>query len=190
MTNVDTQQPAGAALIWTGMIAKTHVMALSRARDLVRLETIVSRRAERAKYRARASSKAAARFITSGKLGNLGLVEIAVPLWRGQDYYDELGRGTYERDGGGVLLTQAIHSIDLALNLTGPVSTIRAATTTTPLHPMAPGDFVVAGLRFASGAVGSLVASTAPVVNRRDGIQQIVPPDPQGSVEAHLAGAT
>ncbi|MFT5742904.1 MAG: hypothetical protein ACI86S_000966 [Paracoccaceae bacterium] len=32
MTNVDTQQPAGAAIIWTGMIAKTHVMALSGAR--------------------------------------------------------------------------------------------------------------------------------------------------------------
>ncbi|MEJ6478684.1 MAG: Gfo/Idh/MocA family oxidoreductase, partial [Octadecabacter sp.] len=126
----------------------------------------------------------------SGKLGNLGLVEIAVPLWRGQDYYNELGRGTYERDCGGVLLTQAIHSIDLALNLTGPVSTVRATTTATLLRPMASEDFVVAGLRLASGAIGSLLASTVLVVNWRDGIQQIVPPDPQGSGEAHLAGAT
>ncbi|MFT5742903.1 MAG: hypothetical protein ACI86S_000965 [Paracoccaceae bacterium] len=53
---------------------------------------------------------------------------------------------------------------------------------------MASEDFVVACQRFASGAVGSLLASTALVVNWRDGIQQIVPPDPQGSGEAHLGG--
>ena len=129
MTNVDTQQPAGATPIWTGMIAKTLVMALSDARGMLGLETIVSRRAERAQHRAPASSKVPARLITSGKLRNLGLVEIAAPLWRGQDYYDELGRGTYERDGGGVLLMQAIHSIDLALSMAGPVSAVRATTT-------------------------------------------------------------
>lgn len=112
-------------------------------------------------HRMRADAKAAARHIASGALGKLGHVEIVAPLWRPQSYYDELGRGTYERDGGGVLLTQAIHTIDLALSLTGPVVAVQGMTATTPLHQMEAEDFAVAGLRFANGAVGSLVASTA-----------------------------
>lgn len=112
-------------------------------------------------HRMRDTSKAARQVIDSGELGKIGLVEIAAPLWRAQSYYDELDRGTYERDGGGVLITQAIHTIDLALSLAGPVSRVQAMTATTPLHEMEAEDFAVAGLHFASGAVGSLIASTA-----------------------------
>lgn len=112
-------------------------------------------------HRFRDPSQEAARLIADGSLGALGHVEIAAPLWRDQSYYDEAGRGTYARDGGGVLLTNAIHSIDLVLGLTGPVTQVQAMTATTPLHRMEAEDFAVAGLRFASGAVGSLVASTA-----------------------------
>ncbi len=112
-------------------------------------------------HRMRAPSLAAMRFIETGTLGKLGHVEIAVPLWRPQSYCNELGRGTYDRGGGGVLLTQAIHTIDLALSLTGPVTSVQAMTATTPLHQMEAEDFAVAGLRFANGAVGSLTASTA-----------------------------
>lgn len=112
-------------------------------------------------HRFRDPSQEAARLIASGDLGALGHVEIAAPLWRDQSYYDEAGRGTYARDGGGVLLTNAIHSIDLMLSLTGPITEVQAMTATTPLHRMEAEDFAVAGLRFASGAVGSLVASTA-----------------------------
>jgi len=112
-------------------------------------------------HRMRTTSKAASRLVAQGELGKLGHVEIAVPLWRDQSYYDELGRGTYARDGGGVLITQAIHTIDLALSLTGPVTSVQAMTATTPLHQMEAEDLAVAGLRFACGAVGSFVASTA-----------------------------
>lgn len=125
-------------------------------------------------HRMRAPSLAAARLIASGSLGRLGHVEIAAPLWRDQTYYNELGRGTYARDGGGVLLTQAIHTIDLALSLTGPaagpVTTVRAMTATTPLHQMEAEDFAVAGLTFANGAAGSLVASTASFPQRPETI--------------------
>lgn len=121
-------------------------------------------------HRMRKSSMAAASLVKSGKLGKLGLVEISVPLWRDQTYYDTLGRGTYARDGGGVLLTQAIHTIDLALSLTGDVSSVQAMTATTPLHKMEAEDFAVSGLRFASGAVGSIVASTAVYPHRRETI--------------------
>lgn len=121
-------------------------------------------------HRMRAPSLAAARLVASGSLGTLGHVEIAAPLWRDQTYYNELGRGTYARDGGGVLLTQAIHTIDLALSLTGPVTTVRAMTATTPLHQMEAEDFAVAGLTFANGAVGSLIASTASFPQRPETI--------------------
>ncbi len=250
-----TQDRVGVALIGAGMIAKTHVAALSGAQQVAQLKTIVSRRPERAHYladhydgpapdfssdlaavatdpqismaivatppsvrkdviealakagthillekpvgrtpdearevveiceregvmlgvmfqhRMRQTSIAAARHVASGALGKLGLVEIAVPLWRDQSYYDELGRGTYARDGGGVMITNAIHSIDLALSLTGPVTNVQAMTATSPLHNMEAEDFAVAGLRFASGAVGSFVASTAMYPHRTEVIR-------------------
>jgi len=94
-------------------------------------------------------------------LGALISVENNVPWWRPQSYYDEPGRGTYARDGGGVLITQAIHPIDLMLSLTGPVSEVTAMCATSGFHQMEGEDFVVAGMRFENGAIGQLFASTA-----------------------------
>lgn len=112
-------------------------------------------------HRFRAASLKAKALVDSGTLGPLAMADIAVPWWRPQSYYDEPGRGTYARDGGGVLISQAIHTIDLALSLTGPVASVQAMTATTAQHAMEAEDFAVAGLRFASGAVGALVANTA-----------------------------
>ncbi len=112
-------------------------------------------------HRFREASRAAKDLIDSGELGELGLAEIAVPYWRGQDYYDELGRGTYARDGGGVLISQAIHTIDLVNHLVGPVKSIQAMTAKTRFHRMEAEDVAVAGLTFANGAAGSFVATTA-----------------------------
>lgn len=112
-------------------------------------------------HRLRAASQKASELVRSGKLGELGLAEFNVPWWREQSYYDEPGRGTYSRDGGGVLISQAIHTIDLGLSLAGPVRSVQALARTTRFHEMEAEDFVVAGLEFTSGAVGSLVASTA-----------------------------
>jgi len=94
-------------------------------------------------------------------LGALHAVECHVPWWRAQSYYNELGRGTYERDGGGVMISQAIHIMDLMLSLTGPVADVTAMAATTGLHQMESEDFVSAGLRFDNGAVGNLFATTA-----------------------------
>jgi predicted dehydrogenase len=112
-------------------------------------------------HRMREASRAAAELVMGGTLGALGLAEISIPWWRDQAYYDEPGRGTYARDGGGVLISQAIHTIDLALSLTGPVEEVTAMTATTRFHDMEAEDMAVAGLRFAGGAVGWLTASTA-----------------------------
>ena len=121
-------------------------------------------------HRVRSASLEARRLLNAGTLGKQGHIEIAVPLWRAQSYYDELDRGSYARDGGGVLLTQAIHTIDLALSFTGHLIRVQAMTATTPLHNMESEDLAVAGLHFASGAVGSLVASTATFPHGRETI--------------------
>lgn len=94
-------------------------------------------------------------------LGPLIAIEVAVPWWRPQSYYDEPGRGTYERDGGGVLISQAIHTLDLMLSFTGPISEVTAMCATTAMHSMEAEDFVSAGVSFANGAVGQIFATTA-----------------------------
>ncbi|MFV0333652.1 MAG: Gfo/Idh/MocA family protein [Tropicimonas sp.] len=100
-------------------------------------------------------------LIDAGELGDLALVRAEIPWWRDQAYYDIPGRGTLARDGGGVLISQAIHVLDLMLSLTGPAQSVQALTATTTLHNMETEDFAAAGIRFASGAVGSVVATTA-----------------------------
>ncbi|PZX04670.1 Gfo/Idh/MocA family protein [Celeribacter halophilus] len=100
-------------------------------------------------------------IIEQDDLGELALVRAEIPWWRDQAYYDEPGRGTYARDGGGVLISQAIHVLDLMLSLTGPAKTVQALTATTQMHKMEAEDFAAAGVTFACGAVGSVVATTA-----------------------------
>lgn len=99
-------------------------------------------------------------LLAEGALGDLALGQLTVPWWRPQAYYDEPGRGTLARDGGGVLISQAIHSLDLMLSLTGPVAEVSAVAGTSRLHRMETEDFVSAGLRFANGALGGVIATT------------------------------
>ena len=112
-------------------------------------------------YRFRAASNHLRGLIADGALGDLAAVHVTCPWWRPQSYYDQPGRGTLERDGGGVLITQAIHTLDLMLSLTGPVAEVAAIAAATALHRMETEDFVGAGLRFANGAPGALMATTA-----------------------------
>ncbi len=112
-------------------------------------------------HRFRKVSEALAARLADGALGAIRLVSAEVPWWRDQGYYDEPGRGSYARDGGGVLISQAIHTLDLMLSLTGPVAEVQGLTATTPFHRMEAEDYAAAALRFASGAVGQVMASTA-----------------------------
>ena len=112
-------------------------------------------------HRFRESSIKLKSLIDENALGSIYSVQVNIPWWRDQSYYDEPGRGTYERDGGGVLISQAIHTLDLMINLTGPVEEVQAIAKTTSFHKMESEDFVAAGLKFKNGAVGSLMASTS-----------------------------
>jgi len=112
-------------------------------------------------HRFRAGSMRLKSLVESGALGEIAMARVEVPWWRGQEYYDQPGRGTYARDGGGVLISQAIHVLDLMLSLMGPAQSVQAFCATTSLHTMEAEDFATAGVRFVSGAVGSIVATTA-----------------------------
>jgi len=113
-------------------------------------------------HRFRAASQALAAAVAEKRYGALQAVHLVVPWWRPQEgYYDKPGRGTLAQDGGGVLITQAIHSLDLMLSLAGPVREVVALAATTGLHRMETEDFVSAGLAFANGAAGALMATTA-----------------------------
>jgi predicted dehydrogenase len=112
-------------------------------------------------HRFRPGALRLAQIVADGALGDIAAATVSVPWWRPQAYYDEPGRGTLARDGGGVLMTQAIHTLDLFLSLTGPVSRVSALGGTSRLHRMQTEDIVGAGLEFANGAFGALWASTA-----------------------------
>jgi UDP-N-acetyl-2-amino-2-deoxyglucuronate dehydrogenase len=92
--------------------------------------------------------------------GRLVLGNVIVPWWRSQKYYDSgEWRGTWQLDGGGVLMNQSIHSIDILQWLMGPVRSLFAYTDTLA-HRMETEDVAVAVLRFANGAVGTIAATT------------------------------
>jgi UDP-N-acetyl-2-amino-2-deoxyglucuronate dehydrogenase len=112
-------------------------------------------------HRFRPAARALAARLRAGDLGDVAAASVHVPWWRPQTYYDEPGRGTLSRDGGGVLVTQAIHTLDLFLSLTPRVAEVAALVATTPLHRMETEDLACAALRFTGGALGTLNATTA-----------------------------
>jgi UDP-N-acetyl-2-amino-2-deoxyglucuronate dehydrogenase len=99
--------------------------------------------------------------VSSGALGNIVGCSTSIKLWRPQSYYDQPGRGTKARDGGGVLLTQGIHTLDLMLSLAGDVAEVCGYAATTRVHRMETEDLVCAAARFANGAFGTIEATTA-----------------------------
>jgi predicted dehydrogenase len=72
-------------------------------------------------YRFRPGTVTLRKLLREGALGELLSVSCAVRWWRSAEYYAQPGRGMRSRDGGGVLLTQSIHTLDVLLDLAGPV---------------------------------------------------------------------
>jgi len=120
----------------------------------VRLGVALQRRTEPEFQRVQAA-------IAAGELGRIVLGSISMPYLRLQSYYDSADwRGTWALDGGGALMNQGIHLVDLLLWLIGDVTEVRA-TSATLAHAIQVEDCVTATLRFANGALGSITATTA-----------------------------
>jgi predicted dehydrogenase len=111
--------------------------------------------------RFREASRRLAELVATGALGPLVTGACRVQWWRPQSYYDEPGRGSLARDGGGVLLTQAIHTLDLFRSLVGRIEVIAGLAATTALHRMETEDYAAALLRLGGGVPGCFVATTA-----------------------------
>jgi len=100
------------------------------------------------------------RLLDAGALGQLVLGEAATKWHRTQGYYDSAQwRGTWALDGGS-LMNQGIHYADLLLWTMGPVAEVTAVTTTRA-HMVEVEDTALCVIRFSSGALGTLVSSTA-----------------------------
>jgi predicted dehydrogenase len=111
-------------------------------------------------HRFRPAAEKLHELIAAGRLGKLVSASASIPNWRPQSYYDQPGRGTLARDGGGVLLTQGIHTLDLLTWFAGEAAEVKSYWTTTPVHRMETEDLVCAALRFQSGALGVVHATT------------------------------
>ena len=100
--------------------------------------------------------------ISQGKFGRLTLGDTYIKWWRTQAYYDSGGwRGTWKLDGGGALMNQAIHNVDLLQWLMGDVETVTALTATLAHERIEVEDTAVAALRFKNGALGTIEAATS-----------------------------
>jgi predicted dehydrogenase len=108
------------------------------------------------------SSQKIKRAIEGGRFGRLTLGDSYVKWYRTQQYYDSgAWRGTWALDGGGALMNQAIHSVDLLTWFMGPVVEIQANAATLAHERIEVEDVVVGTLRFANGALGTIEATTA-----------------------------
>jgi UDP-N-acetyl-2-amino-2-deoxyglucuronate dehydrogenase len=100
-------------------------------------------------------------WLDSGVLGKPLLVDARVKWYRPPEYYSgSKWRGTLALDGGGALINQGIHTVDLILWLLGDVARLQARTATV-LHEIEAEDTALALLEFTSGARGTLLATTA-----------------------------
>ena len=99
--------------------------------------------------------------INSGALGSPILMSASVRWYRSPEYYEKSQwRGTRALDGGGALMNQGIHTVDLLLWLCGDVCSVWSRAITA-LHRIEVEDALVASFQFASGAIGTLEAATS-----------------------------
>lgn len=111
-------------------------------------------------HRFRPAGQRLRELLQADAIGRIVSASVSILNWRPQSYYDEPGRGDRNRDGGGVLLTQWIHKLDLFLSLVGMPEQVFAYACTSAVHEMETEDLVAGCLRFPGGALGTVHATT------------------------------
>jgi predicted dehydrogenase len=143
------------------LLEKPVAGSLAEARGLVAaMERAERKLAVMLQHRFRAVSRQLAGLVAAGGLGRLVSGSAAIRWWRPPGYFAQEGRGMKARDGGGVLLTQAIHTLDLFQSLAGPIAEVSAFAATSRLRRIDTEDMVGAAIVFADGAVGTIDATT------------------------------
>jgi predicted dehydrogenase len=99
--------------------------------------------------------------IRDGRLGQLLQCDCYVKWWRSAEYYSRPIKGSWAVEGGGALINQAIHQIDILRWLAGPVATVTANWRLGAVHKIESEDVINAMLTFKSGALGIVQASTS-----------------------------
>lgn len=99
--------------------------------------------------------------IADGRLGKLLQADAYVKWWRSDEYYSRPIKGSWAVEGGGALINQAIHQVDMLLYLMGPVESVFGMWQLGARHKIESEDVVQTMLRYASGAQGVIQASTA-----------------------------
>lgn len=120
----------------------------------VRLGAIFPRRFED-------SSRVVKKAVDEGRFGTLVLADVAIKWYRDQEYYDTGGwKGTWKLDGGGALMNQGIHGIDLLQWLLGGIESVTGFMATRAHSRIEVEDVASAAVRFRNGALGSILGTT------------------------------
>jgi predicted dehydrogenase len=98
--------------------------------------------------------------INSGRFGVITYAGIYVPWWRTDDYYKDSWHGTWNLDGGGALMNQSIHMVDMLCDLLPPIESVQAFTATLG-HKIETEDTAAVTLRYTNGALGIIYGTTA-----------------------------
>lgn len=98
--------------------------------------------------------------VDKGRFGTITCASVFVPWWRPDSYYKGSWHGTINMDGGGALMNQAIHMIDIIQYLMGPPESLKAYTATLG-HRIEAEDTGIAIMRFRNGALGLIYGTTA-----------------------------
>ena len=98
--------------------------------------------------------------VDTGRFGTITYASVHVPWWRNEAYYENSWHGTAELDGGGALMNQSIHMIDILQYLMGPVDSLQAYVATLA-HQIEVEDTAAAVLQFRNKALGVIYGSTA-----------------------------
>jgi UDP-N-acetyl-2-amino-2-deoxyglucuronate dehydrogenase len=107
------------------------------------------------------SSRALKKAISEGRFGSIALADVYIKWYRTQEYYAQGGwHGTRRYDGGGALMNQGIHGVDLLQWLMGGIETVSAFTALRGHTGLEVEDVAVASVRFRSGALGIIEATT------------------------------
>lgn len=99
--------------------------------------------------------------IKAERFGVITYAGVYVPWWRTDEYYTDSWHGTWKLDGGGALMNQSIHMVDMLCDLMPPVESVRAYVATLGHPEIEAEDTAVATLRFTNGALGIIYGTTA-----------------------------